>query len=55
MYNNEWFFPPENYQDPNEEIIWKRPKYDPWMSEPVGDKPVISPPTFLFIRPTPIL
>jgi hypothetical protein len=31
---NEWFSPPENYQDPNEEIIWKRPKYDPWMDEP---------------------
>ena len=34
MYNNnEWFSPPENYQDPNEEIIWKRPKYDPWLDE----------------------
>ena len=39
---NEWFAPQlEDYQDPNEEIIWKRPSYDPWIDEIVPPVPVI--------------
>lgn len=31
---NEWFAPQlEDYQDPNVEVVWKRPPYDPWMEE----------------------
>ena len=31
---NEWFAPQlEDYQDPNVEVVWKRPPYDPWIDE----------------------